>query len=526
MNAPFPQRTRPISIAILAMGGEGGGVLADWIIDLAEHNHYIAQLTSVPGVAQRTGATIYYLEIYPSAAIAETGREPVLALMPVPGDVDIVIASELMEAGRAIQRGLITPDRTTLIASINRVFSMTERIAMSDGRVDDAKLIDACRAAAREMHAFDMAAIAEAMGSVISAVLFGALAGSGVLPFPRQAFEGAIRRGGIGIKASLGAFTAGFEAVTAAASEPPKRSAGAATLPPPTLDGQDADESPTKQTPVKPIPADLLQAADWFPPSARPIVRAGIERTADYQGLSYAQLYLERLAPIAKADRDGRLITETARQLALGMAYEDTIRVAELKIRPSRFARVRAEVKASEEQILEIAEFMHPRTQEIADTLPAPLGRFILRHRWTKGLLDRMTRKGRTVKTSSLRGFLLLYMVAAFKPLRPRSLRYETENRALEAWLATVSRVAATNYDLAVEVAAARNLVKGYGDTHERGRARFDTLMSLLPALTQRPDGATQLAALRKAANADDSGAALAKAIEGIKEPQATLISL
>ena len=62
MNAPFPQRTRPISIAILAMGGEGGGVLADWIIDLAESNHYIAQLTSVPGVAQRTGATIYYLE--------------------------------------------------------------------------------------------------------------------------------------------------------------------------------------------------------------------------------------------------------------------------------------------------------------------------------------------------------------------------------------------------------------------------------------------------------------------------------
>ena len=99
MNAPFPQRTRPISIAILAMGGEGGGVLADWIIDLAENNHYIAQLTSVPGVAQRTGATIYYLEIYPRAGIADAAHEPVLALMPVPGDVDIVIASELMEAG-------------------------------------------------------------------------------------------------------------------------------------------------------------------------------------------------------------------------------------------------------------------------------------------------------------------------------------------------------------------------------------------------------------------------------------------
>jgi indolepyruvate ferredoxin oxidoreductase beta subunit len=527
MNAPFRQRIRPISIAILAMGGEGGGVLADWIVDLAESNHYLVQLTSVPGVAQRTGATIYYLEMYPRAGIADAAHEPVLALMPVPGDVDIVIASELMEAGRAIQRGLITPDRTTLIASVNRVFSMTEKIAMTDGRVDAEKLVDACRAAARTMHAFDMAAMAEAMGSVISAVLFGALAGAGVLPFPRQAFESAIRRGGVGIKASLAAFTAGFEAVTAAttaATTSTAMTAAAAILPPPTLDGQDSDVTPTKPAPHKPIPAELLQAAEKFPAPARPIIRAGIERTADYQGLAYARLYLDRLALIAVVDRDDRLLTETARQLALGMAYEDTTRVAELKIRPSRFARVRAEVKANDDQILEIAEFMHPRTQEIADTLPAPLGRFILRTGWVKGLLDRMTRKGRTVKTSSLRGFLLLYVVASLKPLRPRSLRYQVEQSYLEAWLETVLRFASTHYELAVEVAATRNLVKGYGDTHERGRARFDTLMGMLPALAQRLDGAAQLATLRKAANADDNGAALDAAIEKMKEDSLPLI--
>jgi indolepyruvate ferredoxin oxidoreductase beta subunit len=518
MNAPFPQRQRPITIAILAMGGEGGGVLADWIIDLAENNHYIAQLTSVPGVAQRTGATIYYLEIYPRAGIVDAAHEPVLALMPVPGDVDIVIASELMEAGRAIQRGLITPDRTTLIASTNRVFAMTEKIAMADGRVDPEKLTEACRSAAKTMHAFDMAAIAEATGSVISSVLFGAIAGAGVLPFPRQAFEGAIKRGGKGIAASLAAFTAGFEATTAgiASVKTP-----AVTMPPPTLDGQDSDETPTRGAQYRAIPAELSGEANKFPAGARTIIRAGIERTADYQGLDYARLYLDRLAPIAKADRDGRLIGETARQLALGMAYEDTIRVAELKIRPSRFERVREEVRVNDGQILEIAEFMHPRTQEIADTLPAPVGRFILNTGWVRSLMDRMTRKGRVVRTSSLRGFLLLYMVASLKPLRPRSLRYQVENKYLEDWLTTVQRFAATHYDLAVEVAAARNLVKGYGDTHERGRARFGTLIDLLPALSQRSDGAAQLAALRKAANADDTGAALNAAIEKMKEPVA-----
>ena len=53
--------TEPIKIAVLAMGGEGGGVLADWIVSLAEHNGFLGQNTSVPGVAQRTGATIYYV---------------------------------------------------------------------------------------------------------------------------------------------------------------------------------------------------------------------------------------------------------------------------------------------------------------------------------------------------------------------------------------------------------------------------------------------------------------------------------
>ena len=379
MNAPFPQRTRPITIAILAMGGEGGGVLADWIIDLAESNHYIAQLTSVPGVAQRTGATIYYLEIYPRAGIADAAHEPVLALMPVPGDVDIVIASELMEAGRAIQRGLITPDRTTLIASTNRVFSMTEKIAMADGRVDAEKLIEACRSAAKTMHAFDMAAIAEATGSVISAVLFGALAGAGVLPFPRQAFEGAIKRGGVGIKASLAAFTAGFEATTERRRDGEdagrrrcrrRRSTGRIR----TRRRRSRRRTGRSRRSCCARPRNFPQArARSSAPgsSARRTIRASITRGS----ISIASRRSRQ------ADTDGRLIAETARQLALGMAYEDTIRVAELKIRPSRFARVREEVRVNDGQILEIAEFMHPRTQEIADTLPAPLGRFILQHR-------------------------------------------------------------------------------------------------------------------------------------------------
>ena len=499
-----PSTVRPIKIAILAMGGEGGGVLADWIIDLAEHADYLAQTTSVPGVAQRTGATIYYLELFPRAAARARGKDPVLALIPVPGDVDIVIASELMEAGRAVQRGFVTPDCTTLIASTHRVYSMTERIALADGRVDVTSLREACELAAKRLIAFDMAGLAEASGSVISAVLFGALAGADLLPFPRAAFEGAIERGGVGVATSLSAFRAGFKAAASGRGIAPPAEAAVASLTP--------AGRPTSL-------AALIDEATRTYPHIADIVRAGVDRVADYQDIGYTGRYLSRLASVAAVARereDERLMAETARQLALAMAYEDTIRVAELKIRASRFARVREEVRLSDGQLLQIAEFMHPRVQEIADTLPASLGRWLLNTPWARRLVERFTKSGKVVKTTSLRGFLLLYLVASLKSRRPRSLRFAAEQAAIDAWLGVVRDTAKTDAALAAEVAEARNLVRGYGDTHERGRERFDALIAVLPQVSHMPDAAARFAALRRAANADDTGAELTRAISAL----------
>src|SRR4029077_17608603 len=118
-------REKPLSIAILAMGGQGGGVLTAWIVDTAESEGCVAQSPSVPGVAQRTGATIYYIEALPP----RDGVAPILSLMPTPGDVDVVMAAELMEAGRSVLRGLVTPDRTTLIASTHRALAIAEKAA-------------------------------------------------------------------------------------------------------------------------------------------------------------------------------------------------------------------------------------------------------------------------------------------------------------------------------------------------------------------------------------------------------------
>src|SRR5271168_4388562 len=171
---------RPIKLTIAALGGQGGGVLANWLIGIAESEGYLAQTTSVPGVAQRTGATIYYLEFFPQAAAERAGRDPIMALMPVSGGVDCVLASELAEAGRAIQRGLVTPDRTTLISSTHRTYAIGEKSAMGQGAVDTEQLTDLVRSQAKRLVLFDMEETAERHQSVISSVLLGALCGSGV----------------------------------------------------------------------------------------------------------------------------------------------------------------------------------------------------------------------------------------------------------------------------------------------------------------------------------------------------------
>ncbi|HHX90217.1 MAG TPA: hypothetical protein GX700_10720, partial [Paracoccus sp.] len=196
-----------IKLAVMAVGGQGGGVLGGWIEAVARANGYAVQATSVAGVAQRTGATIYYLEMAPM-----DGGAPIFSLAPAAGDVDILIAAEMMEAGRAILRGFVTPDRTTLIASTHRALAVSEKMAPGDGIANADEVARAAEVAAQQLVMFDMEAMAAEAGSVISASLFGALAGSGALPFVRAGFEDAIRASGRGVEASLRAFARGFEA--------------------------------------------------------------------------------------------------------------------------------------------------------------------------------------------------------------------------------------------------------------------------------------------------------------------------
>jgi indolepyruvate ferredoxin oxidoreductase beta subunit len=248
-----------------------------------------------------------------------------------------------------------------------------------------------------------------------------------------------------------------------------------------------------------------------IPALAQDTARKGVRRLIDYQDIPYARLYLDRLDAVIAVDRagsDGLLAESVARGLALWMSFEDTIRVADLKIRSARTRRVLQEVGPSPGQLVQITEFMKPRIEEICGTLPAALGAWILRSKAPRRWLMRLT-GGRQISTSSVGGFLLLYWLAGLRRWRPKTLRYCEEQARIGRWLETIGRAAAQNPALAVEIANCQQLVKGYGETHERGTASFEAILS--DAASPRADAADRVRALRIAALADDQGIALAK---------------
>lgn len=506
--------TRPITIAILAMGGQGGGVLSDWIVDLAERSGHLAQATSVPGVAQRTGATVYYVELFPEDVARQAGREPVLALMPVPGDVDVVLAAELMEAGRAINRGFVTPDRTTLIASTHRDYAIAEKMALGDGLVDHRKVIEAGKQAAKRFIYFDMAAMADQYQSVISSVLLGALAATDVLPFRREAYEEAIRRGGIGVDASLAAFAAAFERAQAGPDGEADSATASRTVAAPLASEPSHPEVAALQRRLRELPAQVLFFAT-----------EGVRRLIDYQDPAYAGLYLDRLEAVLEVDRrhggadSGYLLgSETARYLALWMAYEDTIRVADLKTRSNRFRRFEQEVQARPDQLVYVTEFMHPRVEEICDTLPVGLGNWILGSPRIRGMVARMTQRGRFIHTTTVSGFTLLFLLARLRRFRRKTLRFSLEDARIEAWLRRAKALAAEDYTLALEVVRCQRLIKGYGDTYERGLRKFEAIMGAIDGLRRSGDAADAVRRLREAALADEEGAALRRLLAELEQ--------
>jgi indolepyruvate ferredoxin oxidoreductase, beta subunit len=519
---------RVIKLAVLAVGGQGGGVLADWITAVAERNGFVAQSTSVAGVAQRTGATIYYVEM-----ARDTGRLPVFALSPSQGDVDILIAAELMEAGRAIMRGFVTPERTTLIASSHRIAAVSEKIEPGDGRASSDKVRATAEMASKRFIAFDMEKIAVDNGSMISASLLGALAGSGELPFPRESYERTIAASGRGVKASLAAFAGAYDRARGggATVRNPVEPGGVndkAAPHSPVSSAEAADPDAGNAGFAGPVhgPARLLK--EWqaltarvaaLPEPVRDMAGRGLRKVVDYQDIAYGREYLDRLERAVGIDADGQefaLSIAAAKHLSNAMCYDDMIRVADLKTRSTRDARVRREVALGEDSILQVTEYFHPRIEEFCGTMPARVGRYIEERPKLAGFLDRRINRGRRIRTDSFAGFAALWLIGGMRRWRRGLLRHKVETAHTEKWYALALDHVPTDYALAVEILNCRRLIKGYSDTHVRAQSKFDRVLSALDLLKGRDDAAEWLRRLREAALKDEKGDMLDGALKTV----------
>jgi indolepyruvate ferredoxin oxidoreductase beta subunit len=383
---------------------------------------------------------------------------------------------------------------------------------MGDGIADSHQLAELARGQAKRFIMFDMDRIAQQHQSVISSVLLGAICGGAVLPFRQEAFEAVIKNSGISVATNLRAFGAACERARQGESASPEASAASRPI--------------SKEIPQQARSPELqphLDRVGRFPTSVQHLVFEGSRRLLDYQDASYVDLYLRRMEQIAALDARSApkevwaLSEATARSLALWMSFEDTIRVADLKTRATRFARVREEIRAAPDQLFGITEFMKPRVVEIAGTLPARIGRWMLGSPRVCRWLERWT-GGKQVRTRTIRGFLLLHSLAGFKSWRRSTLRYHEENARIEQWLGRIAQLTENHYDLAVELARAQRLVKGYGETHERGWKNFNLLLERLDTLAARDDGAAVLARLQAAALADDEGLTLARELAALEQ--------
>lgn len=473
----------PVRVLIAALGGEGGGVLVEWITQAALHAGLHATCTSIPGVAQRTGATTYYVEVMR----AEPGDPPpVLGLNAAPGRVDVFIATELLEAARRAEGGFVTKDRTLAIVARRRAYTVAEKSEGGDGRLDAVRLEAAVRATARELLVADDEALARGAGSALNAVMLGRLAASGALPIPVESFRHAVR-GGKAAESNLRGFEAGVRG-----------------------------EAPSFAADVQPSAPDDVS---FLPDEARALAAEGVKRLADYQDAALAAAYLATLRRFAALCDDAAFLAALARHLALRMSAEDVIRVAQLKLREARRPRLAAEAKARPGDIVHVVEFMKPGPAEILSLLPPSLGRRGL------ALCERRGWMGKSIalNVSPTRplGFLRLRLLAGLRWWRPRTLKHQEERAWIAEWLALIERTLPLGAEAASEVAETARLVKGYAATDARGRTNWRRLVAEIiePALAgalpaaMLPDALLQA---RLAALKDPEGDALDRVLAAI----------
>ena len=455
------------SIVIAALDGDGGNALADWLAGAARASGFSVQRTRFTAAGAVGGAAGWYIELGAQAQATRSGRAPLFSAAPAAGEVDLLIATELIEAGRAVRAGYASADRTVTIASTHRVLTAGEKMAPAHPAFDATAIPGAVRALSRESVLIDMEELAAQARSSIGAVALGAAGHA--LPFPPAACETSIRASGHNVGAALRGFRHGLQ------NRAPN--AGVAT--------------PLRSKAAPRCPVELAdRVAREFPAPTSERLLAAVTRLAEYQDVAYGALFLDRMRQVLAVERESGgeargypLVLETARLLTRWMAYDDIARIAQVKSQPARLARIRAEAGAGRDDCVDIFECLPIRPGALDDELPR-----------SAAILARCL--GAEPATNTVAGFLVLRALAACRRWRRDSRRYAREQALIDRWLGALKRLgfAALDLELALEIARCAELVRGYGGARGRGlKALADILERVIEGGGEDLNDATRL---------------------------------
>ena len=470
-----------IKILIPAVGGQGGGVLTEWLIQAFQLEGYMCQAIGLPGLSQRGGSTTYYLEVHPTKV--SSNATVMFSQYPVPGDVDVILAQEFLELGRVLEEGYGS-EKTTIVASTHRIFSALEKMPISSGIYSDAKLEKIANEFSKEFIGFNALKLAKSNGldeMGINAILLGALAASGVLPVGEVSHHKAIEGLGIAVESNLTAFRIGWDIVTNK-----KKIEGAKSQPNDWQTFVSLREQKLGPKRAEKFKSLLTKTLADYPIHLKEILAEALYRLIDYQSPRYAKKYLRDLNKIYEIDKqysNGFQHTEQfAKNLALLYTYEDGIRVADLKTKPERFQKIRDEVRLQDDQLYRVVDYLKPDFYEIYGLFPSIIVTPLVRLFNSKPISLLTKRKhpitfSQKPVTSSFTGFFRLWILTKFKFTRPWSYRYRQEHKIIKKYKEAVEKFSGMTYELGVLIARSGSLIKGYGNVRRRTMGEFVALL-------------------------------------------------
>lgn len=479
MSAVEIGRARACRVLIGTVGGQGGGVLSDWLVHGLLESGWGATSIGLLGLSQRAGTVTYYCESAPGR-----GVQRVTSIFAVPGEVDLVIGQELLELGRMLAAGLAAP-HAVIVGNSARYLTTAEKMPAEGGVYDTSIIVNAARQLAPDRHyLFDAQRLVVEAGLPplsSNAILLGAAVASPVLNLPREGFHAAIRRSEVSVKANIAAFDLGYDRVRDGTL--PRTMVSGVKLP------QGADEIARQRLgAIEGLEArdayrKLLDRCTWeFPAEVMTVLAEALYRMIDFQDARYAEDYISRLHAMAtRGPAAQKLLAVYARHLANWLTYEDAARVAQLKTRRRRFAGIEQEYGVNGQRYV-VVDYLVPDTEQVLGGLPASLARLIenIGRRLFRNF-DRLKFPLR-IKTSTVIGYWLMRMIAAQRRFRRGSLRHEQELLLIARWEEAIAQHL-DQPEFAELAADAARVVKGYGRTR---RDALDDLWSLLDHGFQR----------------------------------------